>query len=158
MAVSSDEELWEAFELHQSVGVECAGRAWDRVFESPIGNYLWFVAELAHWGKNHQHEAQLLCEWHASYAASQEGYIGEMHVVYTALRSRDIARFQCDNEEIHEELLGVSHALHRRWRVVGYPDDYIERQLRAVCNVLRIPFEVATPGIIEVLGQFEQPA
>jgi hypothetical protein len=151
MGVTSNDELWDAFERSRSLGADLAAQAWAREFTSPIGNYLWFVADLADLARNDPIGTQQLYEWHASFAANQEGYVGNMAVVYETLRHHDLARYQCDTYEVHEELMGVGHALHRRWRVVGYPPDYIERNLRAVCNVLHVPFGVATPGILEVL-------
>lgn len=144
--------MWEAFERHEAVGQVLAAEAWSRDFTSPIGNYLWFVAELSEYTRNNPMHSQLLSEWHATYAGGQEGYVGNMRTVYATLRKYDVARFQCDEDEVHEELIGSSLALHRRWRVTGYPPDHLEKVLRAVCNVLRIPFDLATDGITEVLS------
>ncbi|GEM_PF-6940203 len=155
MAVSTDAELWDAFERYQDAATLVAAKSMRKSFEHPISGYLWFVSELAHRSYSNPTDAQLMQEWYASYAAHQEGYVGEMERVYESLRAVDIARFQCDAREVHEELMGVSLSLHRRWRVSGYPDDWMEKQLRAVCNVLHVPFDVATPGIVEVLAHRE---
>lgn len=144
--------MWDSYEHYQEVCKQIALTAWQKEFTSPVGNYLWFVAELSDFARADQMGAQRLYEWHASFAAGQDGYVGNMYHVYEAFRHHDMARYQCDVSEIHEELMGVSHALHRRWRVVGYPPDYLERSLRAVCNVLHMPFPLATAGINEVLG------
>ncbi len=155
MGVSSDAELWGVYERYQEAPAIIAAESMRTSFDNTISPYLWFVSELANLSHHNPSDAQLMHEWYATYAARQQGYVGEMERIYEGLRAMDIARFQCDASEVHEELMGVSLSLHRRWRVGGYPEDFIEKQLRAVCNVLHVPFEFATPAIVEVLSYRE---
>ena len=136
----------------------CVGFGFNSVavpFSSEFTRLLYMISDIAVWFHDNPIRLQWLGQWSGYEPLANSAWFDRFAEVVERHRDEETARYQYTAEEAVVAFCGAVTAAHLYWRRTGYPDDYVERHMLMLVNVLRTEPDIARKSVVEALAMRE---